>query len=581
MMRLPRRRPGRHIVAALAVAFAVTCSPAFAARATPLEATVLVRLIGHVRVLRGEDERAWREQLLDVREVEIGSGSGFIVSPQGWVVTNHHVIRGEKFVAVVRGQKVEVSIDVARIEVVLPSAPEGQPARRYAAYVYAADPDLDLALLHVSGTDLPYIGLGDSDAIVAGEAISAVGYPFGDALELDKSAGKDAMPTPSVATGGLSAFHNDAAGERRYLQLNTTLNPGNSGGPIVDAQGYAIGVAQLRVENAAAIGFAVPINRAKRLLQLQGLDSSLPVELLAPGGFIVNPAKGISIQVPGGFEDRSPVRLRVDTAGAARNTRTSPDLALRIDRVATSESMEQVERALLTGGMFERFQAAGDARRSTSRAENGRRVLAGYATGADAAGDHCALVYSIVDLGKEKVVARYIGSADTVAANRSILQASLAALEAIPLLTSEIARGVQANWVRTPPAAANRVNVATLEGWVVEPGEPWQCAAETSRPAAAWTMSPVGDFTVALRAAWHSASISDAASAARKCSAQPGSFGEASYVARAAAWGVTYQIDGIFLQLPGSGVWQLELIAPADKSPFVTEVFAEWMKVIR
>lgn len=572
-----RRRSGHHVVAIVAAAFAAICSPAFAARAAPLEATVLVRLIGHVRVLRGEDERAWREQLLDVREVEVGSGSGFIISPEGWVVTNHHVIRGEKFVAIVRGQKVEVSIDVARIEVVLPPESDNQPARRYAASVYVSDPDLDLALLHIAATDLPYIGLGDSDAIVAGEAISAVGYPFGDALELEKSPLKDTTPAPSLATGGLSAFRTDAAGERRYLQLNTTLNPGNSGGPIVDSQGYAIGVAQLRVENAAAIGFAIPINRVKRLLQLHGLDSNLPVDLLAGGGVIVNAAKGISIHVPAGFEDRSPLRLRVDAAGGGRNARTSPDPVLRIDRVATSESVEQLERALLTGGMFERFQASGDARRSTPRAENGRRVLSGSAGGSDAAGEHSTLVYTIVDLGKEKIVARYNGSADTVAANRSLLQASLAALEANPLLTAEITRGVRANWTTTAPAA-DRVNIPTLEGWVVEPGEPWQCAPGTPKPEVGWTMSPLGDFTVALRAAWHSASIKDVTSTARKCSAQAGSFGEASYATRAAAWGVTYQVEGIFLQVPGSGVWQLELIAPAEKSRFVAEVFAEWIK---
>src|SRR5215210_3306267 len=105
-MILRRRRTSR--VALIALVVAMSATPGVAARATPLDATVFVRLIGHIRVLRGEDERVWREQLLDMRELEVGTGSGFIISPDGWVVTNHHVIRGEKFTALIRGQKLEV-----------------------------------------------------------------------------------------------------------------------------------------------------------------------------------------------------------------------------------------------------------------------------------------------------------------------------------------------------------------------------------------------------------------------------------------------------------------------------------------
>ncbi|HYU80660.1 MAG TPA: hypothetical protein VEK56_16840, partial [Vicinamibacterales bacterium] len=78
----------RFVTTTLALAVALAACPVFAARVPPLEATVFIRVIGHVRVLRGEDERVWREQLLDVREVEVGTGSGFVVSPHGWVVTS-------------------------------------------------------------------------------------------------------------------------------------------------------------------------------------------------------------------------------------------------------------------------------------------------------------------------------------------------------------------------------------------------------------------------------------------------------------------------------------------------------------
>ena len=202
-------------------------------------------------------------------------------------------------------------------------------------------------------------------------------------------------------------------------------------------------------------------------------------------------------------------------------------------------------------------------------------MLAGHATGSDVNGDRTKLVYMIVDLGREKVVARYNGSADTVAANRSLLHASLAALDVSPLLTAEVVRGVQANW------AAASFNLPTVDGWVVEPGAPWPCAAGLPQPSQALTMSPPGDFTVALRAAWHGGAMKDLAAAARTCSVQPGRFGETSYAARAAAWGVTYQIEGVFVQLLGRGVWQLEMITPVDKGRFVSDAFSEWIKAVQ
>jgi hypothetical protein len=85
---------------------------------------------------------------------------------------------------------------------------------------------------------------------------------------------------------------------------------------------------------------------------------------------------------------------------------------------------------------------------------------------------------------------------------------------------------------------------------------------------------------VALRAAWHAASTEGATSSARKCSPKPVAFGETSYSARAAVWGVTYQVEGVFVQLPGSAVWQLEMITPVEKSRFVASVFGEWIKAI-
>jgi S1-C subfamily serine protease len=580
-LRLPSRA-----VAVLAATAALVVSPGLVARGEPLNATVFVRLVGHVKVLRGDSDRVLRQQLLDLREVEVGSGSGFIISPHGWVVTNNHVVSGEKFIVTVRGEKLEVTIDIARIEIALPGDALGQPARRYEASVYLADPELDLALLRVNATDLPYVGLGDSDVVAPGDRVNAIGYPLGRMLELETPGNVDVIPNPSVSAGAISAFRHDAAGERRHLQLSVALNPGNSGGPVVDSEGYAIGVAQSRVVNASAIGFAVPINRVKGMLQKYGLDSNLPVELLTPGTFIANPAKGVNIRVPAGFEDRSPLRVRVEattnglTSGSSDGASSTNDLALRIDRVATARTVEQLERALLIDGMFERFHATADPRHSASRSDNGRRVLTGHVSGTDATtGDRAKLVYAIVDLGREKIVARYAGPADAVAANRSLLQASLAELETAPLLTAEVTRIVRPEWLNAT-FLGRELNVPTVAGWVVEPGAPWQCAAGLLQPSSGLAMSPPGDFTVMLRAAWYVHPTPEAASAARRCSPQPGTYGDTSYFTQATAWGMPFRVEGVFIQRGDGGVWQLEMIAPLDKTRFVVDLFADWIRRI-
>jgi hypothetical protein len=560
----------------MCTALALSTSPGLAARAVPLEGTVLIRLIGDVRVLRGGDERVWRQTLLDLSQVEIGTGSGVIISPHGWIVTNHHVVRSEQFSVVYREQKLDVSIDVARIEVVLPPTP-GELPRRLTASVYASDPELDIAILYVGTADLPYLGLGDSDAIATGEPVNAVGYPFGGVFELEAADSANTVPTPSMGAGSISALRVDAAGDLRLLQLTAPLNPGTSGGPIVDAEGYVVGIAQARVENATAIGLAIPINRVKRLLQSHGLDIYLPVELISLGSDIVNEAKGVSLRAPTHFEDRSPARLRIEAGRAADDAATSAPLALRIDRVATALTLDAIERVLTSSGTLEQFQMRDNPRRLTLPGATSRRMLAGHVSGRDASGNPAKLVYAIIDLGKEKLVARYTGSADLIAANRSQLLLSPTELEARPLQVSEVTRVVQPRWQR---ASADRgFDVPVVEGWAVEPAGPWQCARGLPPASRGLAMSPAGDFTLALRVAWFGGPSTDVAALARQCSREAGDLGPGSYVVRGDAWGIAYQVDGVFVETT-NGVWQLEMVAPVDKTRFVAPIFADWVKFI-
>jgi hypothetical protein len=576
----------RLLVITLAFAMTALANAVSADRVMPLDGTVLIRVIGHLRVLRGEDERVWRERLMDLQEVEVAIGSGFIISPEGWVVTNHHVVSGDKSTVLVQGQKLEVSVQVTGIEVLMPADRTRQQApQRFTATIYADDPQLDIALLRVNGNGLPYLALGDSDAAVSGDDVTAVGFPYGELLEIDKPSVAEGAPVPTLTAGNVSALRNDQSGEPRYLQVSAALNPGNSGGPISDEEGYVIGVAQSRVERATGIGFAVPINRVKQLLQKHGLDAILPVTLHSSLSAMALPAKGLTVHIPAGFEDRSPLRLRVEAVTTGNRTSrvgegTDDYLTLRIDRIATTQPLEQLERGLLSDAVFERFQSGGLFQQSRVHTANGRRVLSGHASGADPETDApLKLVYTLVDLGREKLVARYVGAADAIAANRSLLQTSLANLAATPLLTAEVSRIQQPSWDASLRSAGNGVTIATVAGWVTETGQPWACAAGLiPAPSAALVMSPSGDFTVGLRASWHPGATNAAAAAARKCSPQPGAFGETSYAARADAWGIAYQVDGVFVAVPERGVWQLEMVAPLDKSRFVAGLFGEWVK---
>ena len=161
-----------------------------------------------------------------------GSGTGFIVSEDGLVVTNKHVVEGQR-----------------RVTVRLATGEEyrGNVTQRHSV--------LDLAYVEIdSNRNYEPLPLGDSGQVRLSEPVIAIGYPLGEELGLE----------PSVSRGIISAKRDD------YLQTDASLNPGNSGGPLLDANGNVIGVITFRVESTetgrpvTGIGFAIPINAVKQ-----------------------------------------------------------------------------------------------------------------------------------------------------------------------------------------------------------------------------------------------------------------------------------------------------------------------------
>jgi len=161
-------------------------------------------------------------------------GTGVIINSAGYVLTNEHVLSG--------ATQIRVSL---------------ADGRTFEAELVGGDPASDLAvvLLHADGP-LPAPKLGDSDAVMIGETVVAIGNPFG--------------LNHTVTTGVLSAVNRSIRGDGReyhgFLQTDASINPGNSGGPLLNIDGEVIGINTAILGNAQGIGFAIPINRARRIV---------------------------------------------------------------------------------------------------------------------------------------------------------------------------------------------------------------------------------------------------------------------------------------------------------------------------
>jgi Do/DeqQ family serine protease len=167
---------------------------------------------------------------------EEGLGSGFIISKDGYILTNEHVIDGAS----------SISVTVSGFD------------RDLEAKVAGADYDLDLALLKIEpGRDLPFLNLGDSDQIRVGNWVIAIGNPYG----LDHT----------VTTGVISAKGRPiSVNDRQYenlLQTDASINPGNSGGPLLDLKGDVIGINTAISSQAQGIGFAIPTSTVRQVLE--------------------------------------------------------------------------------------------------------------------------------------------------------------------------------------------------------------------------------------------------------------------------------------------------------------------------
>ena len=172
----------------------------------------------------------------DQSQPQAGLGSGVIVSPAGYILTNNHVIE-----------------EADQIEVVL------NDGRKSAAQVIGTDPETDLAILKIDLTELPVITLGNSDALSIGDQVLAIGNPFG----VGQTVTSGIVSALGRTQLGINTFEN-------FIQTDAAINPGNSGGALVDTSGHLMGINTAiysRSGGSMGIGFAIPTSTARSVME--------------------------------------------------------------------------------------------------------------------------------------------------------------------------------------------------------------------------------------------------------------------------------------------------------------------------
>jgi len=178
--------------------------------------------------------RVIQETMFDAVPVR-GMGSGIIFDSNGGILTNHHIVE-----------------DAQRVEVLTPDG------KKFHGEVLGSDAMSDIAVVRVDGEGLPAAKLGDSDKLVVGQIGIAIGNPYGFIL-----------PGPTATVGVISALkrhiHVEGHMYEDLIQTDASINPGNSGGPLVDSSGMVVGVNTANIPFAQGIGFAIPINSARKI----------------------------------------------------------------------------------------------------------------------------------------------------------------------------------------------------------------------------------------------------------------------------------------------------------------------------
>lgn len=282
------------------------------------------------------------------RRVQRGTGSGFIISTDGRILTNAHVLNGADTVTVIL-----------------------KDGRSLPGKVVGRDELTDVAVVKIEANNLPTVTLGNSDQLQPGQWAIAIGNPLG----LDNT-----VTTGIISATGRSSNQIGASDKRvEFIQTDAAINPGNSGGPLLNARGEVIGMNTAIIQGAQGLGFAIPINTAQRIsnqlistgkvqhpylgIQMVGLTPELKQNINSDpnSGLVVNEDKGVLV-----------VKV-VPNSPAAKAGIRAGDVIQRLNGQTVTEP-SSVQK------LVERSQVGGDLRLELRR--NGQNVSLGVRPGA-------------------------------------------------------------------------------------------------------------------------------------------------------------------------------------------------------
>jgi S1-C subfamily serine protease len=249
-----------------------------------------------------------------------GTGSGFFFAPDGLVITNSHVVHGGS----------ERGKPAARLRV---TTAEGDT---HEARVVGDDPHTDLAVLRASGTRFPFAELGGSRSLKVGQLVVAIGNPLG--FEWTVTAGV-------VSALGRSLRARTGRLIDDVIQTDAALNPGNSGGPLVDARGRVVGVNTAMIAIAQGICFALGAGTVENVVSLLVRDGKIRRAFLGIGAQTVPLTRRLARAVPGG-QDRAVFVTHVDPGSpAAQGGVRDGDIVLSFDGTRV-EGVDDLHRLL-------------------------------------------------------------------------------------------------------------------------------------------------------------------------------------------------------------------------------------------
>src|SRR6266851_548253 len=211
----------------------------------------------------------YRENWFQQVYPERGQGSGFLINEQGWILTNRHVVSG-------RAPQIQVTL---------------ADKTQYKARILGADDNNDLALLKITPKGkLPFLRLGDSETLKVGQKVIAIGNPFGF----------DGTLTTGVVSALGRSIREESTNYDNMIQTDAAINPGNSGGPLLDSHGSVIGINTMiyGTQGSIGIGFAMPISRARSMLEEYQARGRIALPILAINAVYISGGLAEELELP-------------------------------------------------------------------------------------------------------------------------------------------------------------------------------------------------------------------------------------------------------------------------------------------